>query len=196
MLYGFNEGLKICIEEGLEERFSRHQKVSKYFDNIVKSTDFRFFVDKESESLPMLKSLVLPKNIKDDLRFEILKNDRIEIGGGLGHTKGLIWRVGFMGYNAEIKNVDIFFRVLNSYVWQNLNTNLDENNIYKILNKGFIKQNKSFVNTIGDDAAIWKFGKKQIAISCDSQIENIHFSQKFSNLYEICLLYTSDAADE
>ena len=62
---------------------------------------------------------------------------------------------------------------------------MDENNIYKILNKGFIKQNKSFVNTIGDDAAIWKFGKKQIAISCDSQIENIHFSQKFSNLYEI-----------
>ncbi|NSW73732.1 alanine--glyoxylate aminotransferase family protein [bacterium] len=116
MLYGFNEGLKICLEEGLEERFSRHQKVSKYFDSIIKSTDFGFFVDKESDSLPMLKSLVLPKSISDDLRLEILKNDRIEIGGGLGHTKGLIWRVGFMGCNAEIKNVDIFFEVLKSYV--------------------------------------------------------------------------------
>ena len=62
---------------------------------------------------------------------------------------------------------------------------MDENNIYKLLNKSFIKKNKSFVNTIGDDAAIWKFGKKQIAISCDSQIENIHFTQKFSNLYQI-----------
>jgi len=62
---------------------------------------------------------------------------------------------------------------------------LDENNIYKLLNKSFVKKNKSFVNTIGDDAAIWKFGKKQIAISCDSQIENIHFTQKFSNLYQI-----------
>ncbi len=66
-----------------------------------------------------------------------------------------------------------------------MNTNLDENYIYKILNKNFLKKNKSFVNTIGDDAAVWKFGKKQIAISCDSQIENIHFSQKFSNLYEV-----------
>ncbi len=62
---------------------------------------------------------------------------------------------------------------------------MDENYIYKILNKNFLKKNKSFVNTIGDDAAVWKFGKKQIAISCDSQIENIHFSQKFSNLYEV-----------
>ena len=62
---------------------------------------------------------------------------------------------------------------------------MDENNIYKLLNKSFVKKNKSFVNTIGDDAAIWKFGKKQIAISCDSQIENIHFTQKFSNLYQI-----------
>lgn len=66
-----------------------------------------------------------------------------------------------------------------------MNINLDENNIYKLLNKSFVKKNKSFVNTIGDDAAIWKFGKKQIAISCDSQIENIHFTQKFSNLYQI-----------
>ena len=116
MLFGFNEGLKICLEEGLQARFSRHQKVSEYFDDIIKSTDFSFFVDKEYESLPMLKSLVLPESIRDELRFEILKNDRIEIGGGLGHTKGLIWRVGFMGCNAETKNVDIFFKALNNYV--------------------------------------------------------------------------------
>ncbi len=116
MLFGFNEGLKICLEEGLQARFGRHQKVSKYFDDIIKSTDFSFFVDNEYESLPMLKSLVLPESIRDELRFEILKNDRIEIGGGLGHTKGLIWRVGFMGCNAEIQNVDIFFKALNNYV--------------------------------------------------------------------------------
>lgn len=116
MLFGFNEGLKICLEEGLQARFSRHQKVSKYFDDIIKSTDFSFFVDNEYESLPMLKSLVLPESIRDELRFEILKNDRIEIGGGLGHTKGLIWRVGFMGCNAETQNVDIFFKALNNYV--------------------------------------------------------------------------------
>ena len=60
--------------------------------------------------------------------------------------------------------------------------NLGEFNLIDLLTKDLKIKHKSTIKAIGDDAAVWKFGKKQIAISCDSQIENIHFSQKFSNL--------------
>ena len=62
---------------------------------------------------------------------------------------------------------------------------MNENYIYKLVKQKFHKKNKAFINGIGDDAAIWKFGKKQIAISCDSHIDGIHFSEKFMKPEEI-----------
>lgn len=63
--------------------------------------------------------------------------------------------------------------------------NFDENYIYKILKKNFKKNNKNFLNNIGDDASILKLGNKKYAVSCDIQIENVHFSFKYSKPEEI-----------
>ena len=62
--------------------------------------------------------------------------------------------------------------------------NFDENYIYKILKKNFKKNNKNFLNNIGDDASILKLGNKKYAVSCDIQIENVHFSFKYSDLLQ------------
>ena len=40
----------------------------------------------------------LAKNAMDTLN--------LEIAGGLGGTVGKVWRVGLMGYNAKIENVE------------------------------------------------------------------------------------------
>ena len=38
------------------------------------------------------------------------------IGGGLGATKGKIWRVGLMGCNAKHEIVDLFFETIGDYL--------------------------------------------------------------------------------
>ena len=118
MLFALNEGLKICLEEGLDSRIIRHNQVGKYFDNKLESSNFKPFVNLDkSKSLPMLKSLILPKNVDDPLvRLKILNEKRIEIGGGLGSTKGKIWRVGLMGCNAKNDIVDLFFETTRDYL--------------------------------------------------------------------------------
>ena len=57
----------------------------------------------------MLKSLILPKDVDDSLvRLKILNERKIEIGGGLGSTKGKIWRVIFDADKKEFgdKNLE------------------------------------------------------------------------------------------
>ena len=118
MLFALNEGLKICLEEGLTSRITRHNQVGKYFDKRLESSNFKPFVNiDESKSLPMLKSLILPKDVDDSLvRLKILNERKIEIGGGLGSTKGKIWRVGLMGCNARNDIVDLFFETTRDYL--------------------------------------------------------------------------------
>ena len=118
MLFALNEGLKICLEEGLDSRITRHNQVGKYFDKKLESSNFKSFVNPdESKSLPMLKSLILPKYVDDSLvRLKILNERSIEIGGGLGSTKGKIWRVGLMGCNAKNDIVDLFFETTRDYL--------------------------------------------------------------------------------
>ena len=118
MIFALNEGLKICLEEGLDSRITRHKQVGEYFDNKLESSNLITFINSDkTKSLPMLKSLILPKNVNDSLvRSKILNERNMEIGGGLGATKGKIWRVGLMGCNAKCEIVDLFFETIGDYL--------------------------------------------------------------------------------
>ena len=41
-----------------------------------------------------------------------MKNDTIEMAGGLGPTAGKCWRIGLMGFNCTEENVDKVLRSL------------------------------------------------------------------------------------
>ena len=46
------------------------------------------------------------------LRARLLEGYGIEVGGGLGKLAGHIWRVGLMGENARITNVEALLSAL------------------------------------------------------------------------------------
>jgi alanine-glyoxylate transaminase/serine-glyoxylate transaminase/serine-pyruvate transaminase len=58
----------------------------------------------------MLTSVNLPENLRGDeeakLRRRLLDTYGIEVGGGLGSLAGRIWRIGLMGENARLTNVE------------------------------------------------------------------------------------------
>ena len=53
------------------------------------------------------------EGIDDDaVRSKLLNEHGIEIGVGLGKTRGKIWRIGLMGESSSKENVDIFISAL------------------------------------------------------------------------------------
>jgi alanine-glyoxylate transaminase/serine-glyoxylate transaminase/serine-pyruvate transaminase len=112
MLFALREGLRIILEEGLEERFERHQTLGDYLKSGITELGWRLFA-REGHRLPMLTSVVLPSGFNDaQMRKKLLDEYGIEVGGGLGNTKGKIWRIGLMGETCRRKNVDVFLSAL------------------------------------------------------------------------------------
>ncbi|MGQ9509937.1 MAG: pyridoxal-phosphate-dependent aminotransferase family protein [Thermodesulfobacteriota bacterium] len=105
LFYALREGLKIVMEEGLEERFKRHQSLGDHLKMELEDLGFKLFAQ-EGYRLPMLTSVTLPNGVEDaSVRRRLLEEYQIEIGGGLGPLKGKIWRIGLMGETCKKQNI-------------------------------------------------------------------------------------------
>ena len=116
MNFGMREALRLLAEEGLESSWSRHKTNSELLWNGLEKIGLELHVI-EDLRLPTLTTVKIPEGV-DGKAFTkyLLNNYGIEIGGGLGDLAGKVWRIGLMGYNSNIKNVnkilDIFEDVL------------------------------------------------------------------------------------
>jgi len=116
MLYALREALRIVLEEGLEQRFERHRMAGEYLQTGFGELGWALFAE-EGRRLPMLTSVVLPRGLEDGAtRRRLLDEYGIEVGGGLGETKGKIWRVGLMGETARKENADTLLSALRE-IW-------------------------------------------------------------------------------
>ncbi|MEM7413324.1 MAG: alanine--glyoxylate aminotransferase family protein [Myxococcota bacterium] len=106
---GLAEGLRLVLEEGLDARTARHRTAAEQLIDGVGELGFEPLVD-EDYRLPMLTTLRLPAAVRKageaELRRSLLDRYGIEVGGGLGKLAGQIWRVGLMGENARVINVE------------------------------------------------------------------------------------------
>ena len=104
MIYGLWEGLRLVLDEGLEERWARHREAGEFLQSELTEMGFKLFA-RRGYRLPQLTSVRLPKGVDDGLRARLLNDFDIEIGGGLGEVAGKVWRVGLMGFGAKKANV-------------------------------------------------------------------------------------------
>lgn len=106
MLFALREGLRIILGEGLEERFKRHQTVGDYLKSGLMELGWKLFAQ-EGYRLPMLTSVILPDGLNDaEARRKLLYDYGIEVGVGLGKTRGKVWRIGLMGETCKRQNAD------------------------------------------------------------------------------------------
>ena len=112
MLFALREGLRIILEEGLKNRFERHERLGAELAERLCAMGFEPFA-REGFRLPMLASVFLPEGVDDaGARRRLLLENGIEVGPGLGETKGKIWRVGLMGESCRAENIDALTRAL------------------------------------------------------------------------------------
>jgi len=113
MNFALHEALRLVLEEGLENRFSRHRRVHKYLKAGLAELGITYASDPE-HSLPMLNLINIPESIENEaaMRRQMLDEFNLEIGGGLGQLAGKCWRIGLMGHGAHETNVDDILRVM------------------------------------------------------------------------------------
>ena len=112
MNYALCEALEIILEEGLENRWARHERNSKAFVAGVEAMGLEMLVAPEHR-LWTLNAVRIPPGIDDArVRSRLLQEHNIEIGAGFGALKGRIWRVGLMGSGSTENNVILLLETL------------------------------------------------------------------------------------
>jgi alanine-glyoxylate transaminase/serine-glyoxylate transaminase/serine-pyruvate transaminase len=105
MTYALREALRMVLEEGLDNRIQRHEKVANGLRSGLNALGLDLLTQPEYQLNP-LTAVKIPEGIEDtQVRSLLLKDYNIEIGGGLGDLKGKIWRIGLMGETARESNV-------------------------------------------------------------------------------------------
>lgn len=121
MNYALHEALRLVLEEGLENRFARHEA------NHLRLKDGLGTMGLEIASQPghqlwQLNSITVPDEVDEaDVRRRLLADFSIEIGAGLGPLKGKVWRIGLMGESSSADNVDIVLNALGQILSGNSN---------------------------------------------------------------------------
>jgi alanine-glyoxylate transaminase/serine-glyoxylate transaminase/serine-pyruvate transaminase len=102
LIYALREAMRICLEEGLEARWERHRVNQLALIAGIEALGLEPFVEDPKDRLVTVTAVKIPAGVDDvKLRNQLLDEFNIEIAGGIGATKGQIWRIGTMGYCSQ-----------------------------------------------------------------------------------------------
>jgi alanine-glyoxylate transaminase/serine-glyoxylate transaminase/serine-pyruvate transaminase len=111
-IYALYESLRLVAEEGLENRWDRHQHMAALLWEGLDDLGLALHVP-AAHRCPTLSTVRVPDGIDEAaIRQTLLSDYNIEIAGGLGEMKGRVWRVGLMGYSARRENVLLLLAAL------------------------------------------------------------------------------------
>ena len=101
MVLALREGLRIVLEEGLENRFARHERNAAALRAGLEALGMEM-VAPEEYRLAQVTSVWIPDGVDDAaVRARLLSEYNIEIGKGLGAFDGKVWRFGLMGESSR-----------------------------------------------------------------------------------------------
>jgi alanine-glyoxylate transaminase/serine-glyoxylate transaminase/serine-pyruvate transaminase len=112
MNYGLHEALRLVLQEGLENRWRRHEQNHLALKQGLAEMGLSI-VSQAGHQLWQLNAVGVPDG-KDEasVRKRLLSENKIEIGAGLGPLKGKIWRIGLMGETSTSENVTKVLKAL------------------------------------------------------------------------------------
>ena len=104
-VYALHEVLRRALEEGLDERWRRHERAGRRFADAVEEAGLEVLAEPGYRLAP-LTAVRVPDGLDGKQVQRRLLADGIEVGGGLGPTAPPIWRIGLMGPNAREETAD------------------------------------------------------------------------------------------
>ncbi|MBW9220018.1 alanine--glyoxylate aminotransferase family protein [Methanothermococcus sp. SCGC AD-155-N22] len=102
LIYALNKALDRILEEGLENRVKRHERLAKATVAGLETMGIELFAEEWARSITVT-SARYPEGIEDGKFRGILSNKyKVIIAGGQGQVSGKIFRIGHMGEAREI----------------------------------------------------------------------------------------------
>jgi alanine-glyoxylate transaminase/serine-glyoxylate transaminase/serine-pyruvate transaminase len=104
-VYALREALRLVAEEGIEQRWARHERVAGALRNGIEAMGLALNPEPDYW-LPSLNAVCLPDGVDDgQVIAHLLDAYDLEVASGLGALAGDILRVGCMGHSARPENV-------------------------------------------------------------------------------------------
>jgi alanine-glyoxylate transaminase/serine-glyoxylate transaminase/serine-pyruvate transaminase len=92
----FYEGTLIILEEGLEQRFLRHERAARAIRSATEALGFSLFTEKPFLA-DTLSVISYPKDIEDKRFRTLYYENGVVVAGGLADPAGRVFRMGHMG---------------------------------------------------------------------------------------------------
>lgn len=110
-IYALYEVLRATLIEGVAERCARHAAAGAHLQGRVRDAGMELIAEPDHQ-LPQLTAVAVPDGVDGTaVQGELLREHRIEIGGGLPGAPAM-WRIGLMGPNANTQTADRVFDAL------------------------------------------------------------------------------------
>ena len=96
MIWALKESVRLIKEEGIEERYERHIRVSNAFNASLEALGFEILARREYRC-STLSNVLYPEGVNDAEFRKILAEEGAMVAGGLAAYAGKMFRIGHMG---------------------------------------------------------------------------------------------------
>lgn len=98
LLFGLRESIRMLMEEGLENVFSRHHRFAEATRRAVRAWGLEVLCKNPEEYSPSLTAVLMPEGHNaDSFRKLVLEKFNLSLGNGLGKLAGKVFRIGHLG---------------------------------------------------------------------------------------------------
>src|SRR6185437_4846059 len=103
LLYGLREAIRMLLEEGLANVFTRHQRLAAATRAAVNYWGLEVLCQEPRDFSPVLTAVVMPPGYDaDEFRKIVLDNFNMSLGSGLSKVAGKVFRIGHLGECNEL----------------------------------------------------------------------------------------------
>lgn len=100
LIYGFEKGVRLVLEEGMENRYKRHDAYGKAVRAALAVYGMKAIAD-ESAAAATLSCILYPEGMSDAEFRAALAKKGVIVAGALAHLAGKAFRIGHMGNTTE-----------------------------------------------------------------------------------------------
>ncbi len=96
LIWALKESIRLINEEGIENRFKRHELFARAYQKALEELGFRILAE-EGYRANTLSNVLYPEGVEDELFRTSLATEGVQVAAGLGTFKGKMFRIGHMG---------------------------------------------------------------------------------------------------
>lgn len=100
LVYAYDEGMRLVLEEGMENRYERHRKFTKGIRKGLAEYGMHPLAD-EDVAAETLTCVIYPEGVDDATFRKKLHEKKVVVAGALAHLNGKAFRIGHMGNTTK-----------------------------------------------------------------------------------------------